>query len=70
MTAGEIRGWVDESLRSHAEIGFRKLMASVVFEPQSPFDSRARSRPRTEFLILVLLAMAATACFLYFNAGS
>jgi hypothetical protein len=70
VTHVEVHDWLEENLRARANLGFRKAMASVVLEPPSPFDPQARRKPRTEFLILVLLATAAIACFLYFSVGS
>lgn len=67
VTPHEVHAWLDENLRERLEFGFRKALARLVLEPPSPFQPRARRKPREGFLILVLLAMTTIACFLYFN---
>lgn len=67
VTPVEVHGWLEESLGARADFGFRKAIACFVFKPRSPFDPQAPRKPRAEFTILVLLATAAMASFLYFN---
>lgn len=66
-TPAEVHAWLEESLRARADLGFRKAIGRFVFEPPSPFDRQARRKPRPEFVIFVMLVVAAMACFLYFN---
>jgi hypothetical protein len=67
VTPSELHSWLEQNLRARADLGFRKALRHLVFESPSPFDPQGRRRPRAGFLIVILLAAAAIASFLYFN---
>jgi len=67
VTPAEVHDWLGENLKARPDLGFRRAMTSLVFEPLSPFDPQARRKPRAESLILVLPVTASMLCFLYFN---
>ena len=59
--------WVELELAQRPEIGFRKAVVNMVLQARSPFDPRARRKPRTEVVLAALLLAAVAICFLYFN---
>jgi hypothetical protein len=67
VTPAEVHAWLEQSLGARADIGFRKAIARYVFESPSPFDPQGRRRFKAGFLIVVLVAAAAVAAFLYFD---
>jgi hypothetical protein len=54
-------------LRQRYDLGVGKGPDDCVLESSSRFDSRSRRSPKPWFVLLVLLAPSAFACFLYFN---
>jgi hypothetical protein len=59
--------WIKESLRRRPDIGLKNAIVNTLFEPPSPFDPRARRKPKTGFVIGAILSGTAVACFWYFN---
>lgn len=59
--------WIELELAQQPEIGFRKAVVHMVVQPRSPFDPRARRKPRTEAVLTALLFAAVAICFFYFN---
>jgi hypothetical protein len=63
----EMQAWIEESLARRPDIGLRRALMNIVLEPQNPFDSQARRKPRVAFALGALLFAAAVICFCYFN---
>lgn len=63
----DVHAWIKESLAQHCDIGFWNAMSSMIFEPQNPFDLRARRKPKTAFSLGAILFAASLGCFCYFN---
>lgn len=59
--------WIELELAQQPEIGFRKAVVNMVVQARSPFDPRARRKPRTGVVLAALLLAATVICFLYFN---
>lgn len=59
--------WIELELAQQPEIGFRKAVVNMVVQARSPFDPRARRKPRTGVVLAALLLAATAICFLYFN---
>lgn len=51
-----------------SDIGLRKALTNVAFEPQNPFDAGARRNPRLGFRVAAILLVAALGVLIYFNA--
>jgi hypothetical protein len=68
ISPGEAHGWIKELLRQRADIGLRKALTNVVFEPQNPFDARARRNPRIGFMVAAILLVVALGVLIYFNS--
>ena len=69
VSPGEAHGWIEELLKHRADIGLRKALTNVVFEPQNPFDSGARRNPRLGFMVATILLVAALGVLIYFNVA-
>lgn len=54
-------------LRHRSDLGLWNALAEQIFEPQSPFESRARRKLQRWFVLFVGSSVAAVAAFLYFN---
>jgi hypothetical protein len=67
VSSHEVRAWIKESLRRRADIGLKNAIVNTLFEPPSPFDPRARRKPKSGFVIGAILSVTAVACFWYFN---
>ncbi len=63
----EVHAWIKESLGQRSDLGLRKAIVNTLFEPPSPFDPRARHKPKAGFVLGATLCMAAVICFCYFN---
>ena len=63
----EVHAWIKEFLGQRSDIGLKKAIVNMLFEPRSPFDSRARRKPKAGFVLGATLCMAAVICFCYFN---
>jgi len=62
-----VPAWIKESLAQRCDIGFWNAMSSMIFEPQNPFDSTARRKPRTGVMLGTILLTVSLGCFCYFN---
>jgi hypothetical protein len=67
ISSGDMHVWIKESLRHRSDIGLKKAIVNMLFEPPSPFDPRARRKPKAGFVIGALLSATAVGCFWYFN---
>ncbi len=67
VASRDVHAWIKESLGQRPDIGFRKAISDVIFEPRNPFDVRARRKPKTGFLLGAILFGAFLGCFCYFN---
>ena len=67
LKVSEVRAALEANLSARAELGLRKAIADLMFEPPNPFDSSARRRPKKEFLLLCLLIISSACVFLNFN---
>jgi hypothetical protein len=68
VSPGEAHAWVKELLRQRADIGLRKALTNVIFEPQNPFDPGARRNPRLGFMVAAILLVAVLGVLIYFNS--
>ena len=59
--------WIKESLGQRSDIGLKKAIVNMLFEPPSPFDPRARRKPKAGFVLGAILSATAVVCFCYFN---
>jgi len=67
VSSHEVHAWIKKSLGQRSDIGLRKAIVNMLFEPPSPFDSRARRKPKTGFVLGAILFATAVVCFYYFN---
>ena len=67
ISSHEVHAWIEESLGQRSDIGLKKAIVNMLFEPLSPFDPKARRKPRAGFVIGALLSATAVGCFWYFN---
>jgi hypothetical protein len=67
FTVSEVRVALEANLRTRPELGLWKAVVDLVLEPRNPFDSRARRRPKKEFVLLCLLIISDASVFLHFN---
>ncbi len=67
VSSHEAHVWIKESLGQRSDIGLRKAIDNMLFEPPSPFDPRARRKPKTGFVLGAILFATAVVCFYYFN---
>lgn len=70
ISPNEMQKWIEQEIAEQPHIGFRKALLDIVLEARSPFDPQARRKPKTAFVLGVLLLVAAAVCFFYFNVGS
>jgi len=66
----EMQKWIEREIAEQPHIGFRKALIDIVLEARSPFDPRARRKPKAAFVLGAVLFVAAAICFCYFNLGS
>ena len=70
ISPNEMQKWIEQEIAEQPHIGLRKALMAIVVEPRSPFDPRARRKPRTAIVLGAVLFVAAAICFCYFNLGS
>jgi hypothetical protein len=63
----EIHTWIEESLGQRPDIGLRKAIVNMFFDPSNPFDPRVRRKPKAGFLVGAILFVLSVGCFFYFN---
>ena len=59
--------WIELALTQQPDIGLKKAVLNIILEARSPFDSRARRKPKVAFVLCAVLFGAAAICFCYFN---
>jgi hypothetical protein len=69
LSAREVYGWLESDLKRRPDIGIRKMIADLAFEPPNPFDPAASRKPRAQTVLAVVLVVAALGLFAYFNAS-
>ena len=67
VSSHEAYAWIEESLGQRSDIGLMKAIVNTLFEPLSPFDPRARRKPKAGFVIGAILFVAAMVCFCSFS---
>jgi hypothetical protein len=67
LNAKKVYKSLRQYLRRRPDMGVAKGLLDCVLEPSSPFDSKSRRLPKRWFVLLVLLAVYAFSCFVYFN---
>ena len=67
VSSREVHAWIEESLGQRLDIGLKKAIVNTLFESPSPFDPRARRKPKAGFVIGAILFVAAMVCFCYFS---
>jgi hypothetical protein len=67
VSSHEVHAWIKKSLGQRSDIGLRKAIVNMLFEPPSPFDPRARRKPKTACVLGAILLATAVVCFCYFN---
>jgi len=70
ISPNEMQKWIEREIAEQPHIGFRKALMDIVLEARSPFDPRARRKPKAVFVLGAVLFVAAAICFCYFNLGS
>jgi len=63
----DVHAWIKESLGQRPDIGLGSAISDMIFEPRNPFDSIARRKPRTGFVLGTTLFAVSLGCFCYFN---
>ncbi len=63
----EMQKWIEQALAEQPHIGLRKMVANIVLQARSPFDPRARRKPRVGFVLGAIFFAAAVICFCYFT---
>lgn len=67
VASRDVHAWIKESLGQRQDIGFWNAISDMIFEPRNPFDSTARRKPRTGFVLGTILFAVFVVCFCYFN---
>lgn len=67
ITPKEVDRMLRHYLRDRSDLGFWNALAVQAFEPQNPFDSPSRRKPRRWFVLFVVSSTAAVATFVYFT---
>ncbi|PYU65392.1 MAG: hypothetical protein DMG49_24345 [Acidobacteria bacterium] len=62
-----MHAWIEGVLAERSDIGLRKAIANMIFDPYSPFDSKPRRKPKVWFVFAVILFAAFWGCFVCFN---
>jgi hypothetical protein len=62
-----VHAWIKESLGQRPDIGLRNAISDMIFEQRNPFDSTARRKPRTGFVLGTILFAVSMGCFCYFS---
>jgi hypothetical protein len=57
-------------IKKRAEVGLRKALLDLILEPQNPFDTTLRRRPRKLAILVGLLVLAALFCLVHFNLST
>ena len=70
ISPNEMQKWIEQEIAEQPHIGLRKALMDIVLEARTPFDPRARRKPKTAFVLGAVLFVAAAICFCYFNCGS
>jgi hypothetical protein len=70
ISPNEMQTWIEREIAEQPHIGFRKALMDIVLEARSPFDPRARRKPKAACVLGAVLFVAAAICFCYFNLGS
>jgi len=63
----DVHAWIKEFLRQRPDIGLGGAISDMIFEQRNPFDSTARRKPRTGFVLGTILFAVSVVCFCYFN---
>lgn len=69
ISPNQVQEWIDQALGEQPDIGMRKALMDVLFEARSPFDPRAKRKPKAAFALGLGLFAATAICFCYFNLG-
>jgi hypothetical protein len=69
LKVSEVRAALEANLSARAELGFRKAIVDLIFEPPNPFDPSARRRTKKGFVLICILIISSACVFLYFNMG-
>jgi len=48
VSSREIHTWIEESLGQRPDIGLRKAIVNMFFDPSNPFDPRVRRKPKPD----------------------
>jgi len=67
VASRDVHAWIKEFLRQRPDIGLGSGIRDMIFEPRNPFDSTARRKPRTGFVLGTILFAVSVGCFCYFN---
>ena len=63
----DVHAWIKEFLREMPDIGLGTAISNTIFEQRNPFDSTARRKPKTGFVLSATLFAVFVVCFCYFN---
>ena len=67
VSSHEVHAWIKESLGQRSDIGLKKAIVNTLFEPPSPFDPRARRKPKAGFVLGAILSCYCRGLFLLFQ---
>jgi hypothetical protein len=67
IASEEMQKWIERALAAQPDIGLERAVVNVVLEARSPFDPRARRKPRPWVVLGAVLFTAVAICFCYFS---
>lgn len=67
LTVNGVYKMLRHYVHQRPDIGGRKAMLDIVFEPASPFDTAGVRSPKRWFVLFSFLSVFMFACFVYFN---
>lgn len=63
----DVHAWIKEFLRQRPDIGLGSAISDVIFEQRNPFDSTARRKLKSGFVLGTILFAVSVVCFLLFQ---
>ena len=66
-TTHEVHHRLVSYLSGRLDLGLDKMLLNLALEPANPFDPKRKRKFRKDFVLVLLVALALAATFVYFN---